>query len=256
MTVDCAVVWGTDATGRRIPLVRPGTYTQGKAVYPAGTPIKVLKTAPDGTKRLILIGSTKEQCWVPREALAGGGDIPKDGVAAQTAQAPIEYSRARGDGPAGNFSGVATGEEDIPSGNPEFEARFLELMNAQRRKNGLPALRLDPDLTRAARYQAADMYVQDYLAPDHASHDSIGQGAKLGHIRVESVQERVTRFSPSGKGENAGKIFTLTTPEKAIQGFMDSPGNKENILRPRFRSTGIGYIIGKDGATIVQVFGT
>ena len=109
----------------------------------------------------------------------------------------------------------------------EFDHRILELVNNERANVGLDPLSLDEQLD-----QAANLHNDEMVRADMLSHQLPGE-AELG-ARVSATGYDWTRV-----GENiaAGQ----TTPEEVIEGWMNSPGHRENILNPEFTHIGIGY---------------
>jgi uncharacterized protein YkwD len=128
----------------------------------------------------------------------------------------------------------------------------LCLLNAERRRHRLPALRPDPALARAARRHSADMVRRDYFG-----HDAPGGTTPDDRIRAAGY-----RPGPGGAtGENlAWGEGSEATPASMVDGWMHSPGHRRNILRRRFADIGIGIEprpIGRDtqGATYTTTFG-
>lgn len=227
------------------------TRERGEAAFPAGSPVRVLL---DGGKDevLILIGETKEQAIVPRTAIAGSGESDGRPIKVRSIQPPEELSYVRKDGPVGIWTGVATGDENVPSSSEAMEMEILRLTNIERAKRGLAPLAWDEDLARAARYQAADSYVQDYSTKGHVTQDAIvREGKPPGYFTQDFMENRVRRFLPdrrNGIGENAQARRNDASAAKIIEEWMNSPGHRANILEPRYRRLGVGYITSTTGA--------
>jgi uncharacterized protein YkwD len=125
-----------------------------------------------------------------------------------------------------------------------IEVRLLELTNQERMRVGLAPLRLAQSLNNAAQLHARDMDSANYFS--HTGRDG------------SQPWDRTQRTGYPGRtiGENiaAGQ----TTPEQAIQGWMNSPGHRANILNPNFQEIGFGYSQNAGGMYRhywVQVFG-
>lgn len=149
-----------------------------------------------------------------------------------------------------SFQGCPTGSERVPAYNEGFEKEVLRLVNVERRKHGLPELQWNADLTRAARYHAADMAIEDYF--NHTSYDR--QGNRL--ISACDTWKRIQAFYASPGAENiaAGS----RTPEGVMQQWMNSPGHRANILRRGLTQLGVGLYAAdnsKYGYYWVQNFG-
>lgn len=109
-------------------------------------------------------------------------------------------------------------------------AATLCLLNAQRSGRGLPRLRPEGDLARAARRHARDMARRDYFA--HASPDGSQPAQRIfaaGYTRRATVGENLAWGE-----EHQG------TPARIVEGWMGSEGHRANILRPEFSEIGIG----------------
>lgn len=120
-----------------------------------------------------------------------------------------------GAGSAGTGASVATG--------PELE--FVQHLNAERAKQGLPPLVVDGSMTVAARTWSGDMADGGFLA--HAP--DITVGAPNGWRLV---------------GENVGRGGSV---EGLVGAFMASPGHRANVLDSRFDRVGVGVATGDDG---------
>lgn len=118
--------------------------------------------------------------------------------------------------------------------NAEFEARLIVLINREREQAGLPPLKLNDDLSLAARYHAHDMAADRYFM--HNSHDRVNDElveACLWHVRIRTYLP-----GPSRLGENIARNYP--TPEEVMAAWMDSEGHRDNILGD-YREVGIGY---------------
>ena len=129
---------------------------------------------------------------------------------------------------------------DNPQPRPDLEARMLEMVNAERRKEGLKPLLADPDLAEVARAHSRDMFARSYFA--HVS----PEGQDLSHrLRRGKVRHLLA-------GENLALAPTLPG---AHQGLMNSPGHRANILRPQYGRIGIGVLDGgRYGLMVTQNF--
>lgn len=122
----------------------------------------------------------------------------------------------------------------------EAEAKMLELVNAQRTKNGAKPLVLRNNLTEVARAHSEDMFKRGYF-----SHYS-PEGKDIGDRLTEAG------ISYSYAGEN---LALAPTVDRAHDGLMNSSGHRRNILDPAFGHAGIGAIDGGVyGKMFTQVF--
>lgn len=116
----------------------------------------------------------------------------------------------------------------------ELAHEIHRLTNIERNKAGLPSLAWDNDLVRIAIGHSQDMVDDDFFAHTHPN------GCTL-----------TCRFDRAGYtawawGENIAYIGTSNTQGLAarfIQGWMDSPGHRRNILSDNYTHQGIGVVI-------------
>ncbi len=117
---------------------------------------------------------------------------------------------------------------DLPNADTFIE-RVIELTNAERSKCNLPPLRHEATLDKSSTWLAQDMADNNYF--EHT--DRLGR----------SIGRRMTAFgyeSWSMVGENIAA--GCKSPEDVVQAWMQSPGHRENILRPDFNEIGIGFV--------------
>ncbi|MFD9724317.1 CAP domain-containing protein [Streptomyces sp. NPDC059072] len=124
-----------------------------------------------------------------------------------------------------------------PSGSA---AAVLSLVNQERAAAGCPALTLNAKLTRAAQDHSADMAAHGNMS--HTGSDGSDPGT------------RITRagYTWSSYGENVA--YGYSTPEKVMEGWMNSPGHRANILNCSFKEIGIG--LAQPNSYWTQDFGT
>jgi uncharacterized protein YkwD len=133
---------------------------------------------------------------------------------------------------------------DDARGAPE-EGPTLCLLNAERRRRGLPPLRPNTALRRAARRHAEDMLERDYFA--HDSPDGTDP-----HERIRSAGYRGARLT----GENLAKgEREAGAPSSIVDGWMHSRGHRQNILRRGFDEIGVAIAEDGDLAVYVTTFG-
>jgi hypothetical protein len=107
-----------------------------------------------------------------------------------------------------------------------MEFQLLDLINADRAKNGLAPLKMQTQLRDYARQHAADE-----LARGSIWHD------------MPQMQASV----PGGYyalGENVAQNWSVSAMHAA---YMNSPGHRANILSPNYNYIGIGMAIGANG---------
>ncbi len=114
-----------------------------------------------------------------------------------------------------------------PSSGNSFIDRVLDLTNSQRLQAGLQPLKLNIKLNNTAQAHSEDMALHDFFDHKGSNNSSIGDRAKASGYQFSSL------------GENIAAGYA--TPEEVVQGWMNAPGHRANILNPNYREIGIGY---------------
>ncbi len=112
------------------------------------------------------------------------------------------------------------------------EQKMLNLLNQDRKNAGLPALTLDPELSRIARVKSEDMRDMGYFAHESPTY---------GNVRD---MLRTFGYAFSGASEN---IAHHTNVDKAQAAFMSSSGHRKNILSAAWTKVGIGVCLDRNG---------
>lgn len=124
-------------------------------------------------------------------------------------------------------------------GDQKAAREVFDLLNRARLDEGLDPLAWGPALTEVARAHAVEMYTEGYFS--HHSPQTGDVGDRLDAAGVTYVIA----------GEN---LALAATPSEVHRGLMDSPGHRENILRPEFRRVGVAVVSGPLGLMTVQLF--
>ena len=115
----------------------------------------------------------------------------------------------------------------------DFALEVVRQTNADRAKNGLPALTISAELTRAANVRAVEI------------------STKFSHTRPDGTKWSTS--SSAARGENIAR--GQQTPSKVMAAWMTSAGHRANILRTTI--TTIGVSVYQVGHVVhwVQLFG-
>lgn len=134
--------------------------------------------------------------------------------------------------PSPAVSGGGCAGEDLrpaASNAAAVRAATLCLLNAERERHGLTRLIEDDSLRAAADAHSLDMARRDYF-----EHDT-PEGVKPW-MRIARTGYRATLV-----GENlAWGEKGMSTPARAMELWMASPGHRDNLLEPRYTQVGIG----------------
>lgn len=132
---------------------------------------------------------------------------------------------------------ITTAFSDPAAGQmSQEEQRAFELLNADRRANGVPALAWDPVLAALARDYAQDMVSRNFF-----SHES-----PEGQSPFDRMKGRGIKFLSAGEN-----LAGNSSVEAAEQALMNSPGHRRNILDREFNQVGIGVWHENDGSVVV-----
>lgn len=128
---------------------------------------------------------------------------------------------------------------ETPSGvdyATQIAAKVLEDTNVERKRNGLPALKLDSELALVARAHSADMLAKNYFDHTNKSGCNSACRAKNAEYTYTALGENI--FMTSGINLSSADTGLLI-----VQGWMGSPGHRANILQKTFTRTGIGVAL-------------
>jgi hypothetical protein len=112
------------------------------------------------------------------------------------------------------------------------EAQTVYLGNLARRANGVPPLRWNVQLTEAARWFSWDS-VENRPEPFCGHQDTQGNWP--------DYRAHAFGYLSGAGAENA--FCGYVTPQQAIEGWMNSPGHRANLLDPNSREIGLGYYL-------------
>lgn len=122
--------------------------------------------------------------------------------------------------------------------NPDYEQAVIEQTNAIRMQNGLPPLKKNPDLGNSARYHSADMSATDYF-----SHDTLNR--KSGQlVDVCDTWSRIETYYTNWLALAENIAAGQRTPQEAMNGWMNSPDHRHNILSDAYSEIGVGFYQG------------
>ena len=109
-----------------------------------------------------------------------------------------------------------------------YEREVVSLINEIRAQNGLGQLSINTELSRVARIKSQDMHDKDYF-----SHTSPTYGSPFDMMKSFGIRYRTA-------GENIAMGYR--TPQSVVDGWMNSPGHRANILNGSFKEIGMGYV--------------
>ena len=131
----------------------------------------------------------------------------------------------------------------------ELINQVIELTNIERVNAGLQPLTLNSQLADAAQDHSDNMATDDFFSHTGADGSNV----------ASRVQDSGYQYSTVGENIAAGQ----TTAAEVVEGWMNSPGHRANILNANYTEIGIGYeYLENDTGSVnynhywTQVFGT
>lgn len=139
-----------------------------------------------------------------------------------------------------NINRINPGQKiNVPSQNGySVEQEVIRLVNQERAKNGLSALKYDWELARVAEHKSLDMRSLGYF-----SHTSPTYGSPFDMMKNYGIHYQAA-------GENIAK--GQTSAQQVMNAWMNSSGHRANILNSSYTHLGVGYV--SDGHYWTQMF--
>lgn len=120
------------------------------------------------------------------------------------------------------------------------EQEVFDLINNQRKNNGLEPLKVDNEVQRVARIKAQDMVDNNYF-----SHTSPTYGSPFDMLKSFKISYQAAGENIAGNSSNS----------ETVKAWMNSSGHRANILNSSYNYTGIGVVSSpKYGKMYVQLF--
>lgn len=130
-----------------------------------------------------------------------------------------------------------------PPVNPEtIEQEVHTLTNKYRSKNQVSTLEYSNHLSGIALQHSRDMGVRDYFSHSSPEGNNTDDRYRTHDHSDRSYGENIALRHP-GPAATPKEIA-----ESIVDGWMDSPGHRENILLDRFEAEGIGVYTTSDGS--------
>jgi uncharacterized protein YkwD len=139
----------------------------------------------------------------------------------------------------GAEASTGCGGKITPATNNDFEQAIVEQTNQIRMKAGLSPLKRVDELNNSARYHAADMDMDNYF-----SHNTFDRKNDVTSEICDTWQ-RIGSFYPDWLALAENIAAGQKTPEQAMNGWMNSPEHRENILSDHYWEIGVGFSKGE-----------
>ena len=106
-----------------------------------------------------------------------------------------------------------------------YAEQIVKLVNAERAKEGLPAVQLDAQITAAANIRAREIVQQfAHTRPNGSSFYTVLKENGISYM---------------GCGENIA--YGQRSAEEVMDGWMNSSGHRANIMNKNYKNIGVGY---------------
>ncbi|MGW5334289.1 CAP domain-containing protein [Streptomyces bauhiniae] len=213
------------------PSASPSARTEHR---PASAPTRTARQAPKAAKTSAIAQPAKTAMPVTAKPAA-----PKT-ASAKPVSAPTVRQVSTRPRPVQTATAAAPSTPQPAATASGDVARVVELVNAERAKAGCSPVALNSTLTKAAQDHSADMATHNTMS--HTGSDGSDPGS-----RITAAGYRWSTY-----GENVA--YGYSTPEQVMDGWMNSPGHRENILNCSYKEIGVG--LAQPGSYWTQDFGT
>lgn len=180
-------------------------------------------TLPDGSTRRVPLGAGKSFSTKLDFATAGKSQVELLATGPSGLEVVANFPVYVGTTPPKSV----VLQREPPENAEAAVATLRELLNAERRKAGLPPLQFDPHLSEVAEAHSADMAEQRFFGHESPTRGDPVRRARRAGLPIKQLGENV------GRGPTARDLHHL---------LMGSPGHRANILKPEFTHVGIGVV--------------
>ena len=142
-----------------------------------------------------------------------------------TSPAPSSSAPVSSAPPAPAPSRPSSSKPETDNNTLSYAQRVVQLVNQEREKAGLRPLSISQSAEAAALVRAKEI------------EDSFSHTRPNGSSFYTALKEQGVSYRSSGENIAWGQ----KTPEQVMQGWMNSPGHRANILNANFTAIGVGY---------------
>ncbi len=122
-------------------------------------------------------------------------------------------------------SGASSEKTESGTTNPSYVQQVVTLVNEERAKEGLQPLRINQSAAAAAQVRAKEIV------------SSFSHTRPNGSSFSTALDEQGTSYRRSGENIAWGQ----KSPQQVVQGWMNSPGHRANIMNASFTEIGVGF---------------
>ncbi len=150
-------------------------------------------------------------------------------------------------GPGGSVSVTAIIVErlGVTVSHPEqIERAIHDAINDRRRRHGLSTLSFDHHLSGIAREHSRDMAHRDFFEHETPEGRTVADRYRRGDYDTPPCAENIS-MQQCRVAEDHAEIA-----ERIVDGWMNSPGHRENIVKPSWTTEGIGVYVDEETAVV------
>ena len=235
----------------------PSTDFPVLRVLSAGTEVSVVDISEDGEWLKLEDGAWIFRSLVTREGTGATPGVSKaEDASADTSNEPVpETGLAPATDAAAETAPIGNGPPDFrPEADrlAELRLHMLELINRERSLRGLEPVVM-------AYNEGAQLHAEDLVGNRYMSHWNLrGETPSMRHTwagghdySAENLSFRMVLDAPAGFCAPPASEQAL---DGMMAGLMDSPGHRDNILRPHHREVNIGIANSCHAMAMAQVF--
>jgi uncharacterized protein YkwD len=173
--------------------------------------------------------------------------------------APVASSDADRD-PDANATAGDVSRPSVGYDYDEVERLVVAYTNDERTERGLEPVSQDDALAAIARGHSADMATRGYFSHVSPEGETVGDRyadagyscrVPMGGMRYATGSENIAQTWIDRPVATDGGVERITTEEELarqlVEGWMNSPSHRENILTPEWRNLGVGVYITEAG---------
>ena len=161
-----------------------------------------------------------KDCNISKILKSAGGYCPDGNCSVSAPKSPAKPTETD----TASKETVVTPKTSAAGFNTAYEADVLRLINAERAKYGLSPLVSDKGATEVAHLRAKEIVKSfSHTRPDGSSCFTAAKELGISYRQA---------------GENIA--YGYPTPQKVVEGWMNSEGHRKNILSSSFSKAGIG----------------
>ena len=150
----------------------------------------------------------------------------------------------------------AKAKEALEAGTVQLsseEQKMIDLVNEERRKAGVPELKVSPKLCEAAKIRAEESTIRpDHTRPNGTMADTILDDVGLTYYKTGNSSD--LNSIAFGENQVVGKNQQVSV-QIAFSGLMNSSSHKDNMLNDIHLYIGVSHVQMNGNSAWIQTFG-